>query len=84
MTLNFLKGIGNQHLELGRLMWFASGCSMIFYAGWAVIVNKEPFLPHALEFGGGCAAILAAGGFGVNQKDTGVAKAAATQAADAT
>lgn len=81
MSFNFLRGIGNQHIELGRLIWFCSGVAAIFYAGWAVIVNREPFLPHCLEFGGGMAAILAAGGFGVSQKDNGVANASATVAA---
>jgi hypothetical protein len=71
------KGINNTP-EMGRILWFLGGVSMIFFSGWAVIVNKEPFLPHALEFGGGFAALLAAGGFGINQKDTGVANAIAS------
>lgn len=75
-VLSMFKGVNNTP-EMGRILWFLGGISMMFYAGWGIIVNTEPFLPHALEFGGGFAALLAAGGFGISQKDSGVAKAIA-------
>lgn len=73
---NFLRGPGNTHIELGRLLWAIGTLAMIGYQGVAIWLNKQPFSP--IEFGTGEAAILAAGGFGIAAKDTGVAKAAAT------
>lgn len=75
---NFLKGIGNQHLELGRLTWFAGCLAMVFGLCYSMIINKEAFLANSLTFGGGFAAILAAGGIGVGAKEKGVADAKAT------
>lgn len=73
---NFLRGPGNTHIELGRLLWALATLALIAYEGVAIWINHQSF--SAVEFGGGAAAILAAGGFGIAAKDTGVAKAAAT------
>jgi len=72
---NFLKGPGNTHIELGRLLWALATLALIAYEGVAIWFNHQNF--SAVEFGGGAAAILAAGGFGIAAKDTGVAKATA-------
>lgn len=71
---NFLKTVGNEHVEAGRLLWFVATLALIVYQGAAIWVNKQPFSP--MEFGAGAGAILAAGGFGVAAKDKGVAHAA--------
>ena len=76
MIPNFLKTIGNEHVEAGRLLWFIATLALIGYQGFAIWWNKQPFSP--MEFGAGAGAILAAGGFGVAAKDQGVAQAAKT------
>lgn len=73
--VSILKGISGE-FELGRILWAIATVALIVYQGIAVFVNKQSFAP--IEFGGGAAAILAAGGFGISQKDKGVAKAVAT------
>lgn len=78
MSFNFLKGIGNTHIELGRLTWFMGCAAMIFGLVWSIVINKEAFLANSLTFGGGFAAILAAGGFGIAAKEKGIADAKAT------
>jgi len=82
MSWSFLKGPNNTHVELGRLLWAVGTIALIAYQGVAIWFNKQPFSP--VEFGAGEAAILAAGGFGIAAKDTGVAKAASTNAATET
>lgn len=72
---HILKGIGGQ-FELGRVLWAFSALSMVVYQGVAIGFNHQNFSP--VEFGAGCAAILAAGGFGIAAKDKGVARAVAT------
>lgn len=67
-----LRGLSGQ-FELGRLLWAAFSFALIAYQGIDTFVNKQPFSP--VNFGIGAAGILAAGGFGIRQKDTGVAKA---------
>ena len=74
-NLNFLKGIGNDHIELGRLVWALMCLSFIAYQGLAIWINHQPFSPT--DFGIGAAGILAAGGAGVALKDTALAKAKA-------
>lgn len=70
---NFLKTVGNEHVEAGRLLWFLVTLALIIYQGAAIWINKQPFSP--MEFGAGAGGILAAGGFGVAAKDKGVAQA---------
>lgn len=69
---HILKGISGE-LELGRVLWAVATLALIAYQGVAIWINHQSFSP--VEFGGGAAAILAAGGFGIAAKDTGVAKA---------
>lgn len=59
--------------ELGRVLWAIATLALIAYQGVAIWLNHQAFSP--VEFGGGAAAILAAGGFGIAAKDKGVAKA---------
>ena len=77
MIRHMLFGIGNDHPELGRVLWALGTLAMIGYQGVDIWWNKNAF--NAVEFGAGLAAILAAGGFGIAAKDTGVAKARAAQ-----
>lgn len=56
----------NDHAEAGRFLWFISVVAAIVYAGAHLIVNG---VFDILEFGGGIAALLAAGGWGVGAKD---------------
>lgn len=75
MIRHMLFGIGNDHPELGRVLWAIGVIAMIAYQGIDIWLNKNAF--NAVEFGAGLAAILAAGGFGIAAKDRGVAKAKA-------
>ena len=70
---NMLKGVGNAHFELGRVLWAIATLALIAYQGAAIWLNQQSFSP--VEFGTGAAAILAAGGFGIAAKDKGVAAA---------
>lgn len=74
----FLRGFTGE-LELGRMLWAIVTLALVAYQGVAIWLNHQPFSP--VEFGGGAAAILAAGGFGIAAKDRGVARATATTAA---
>lgn len=75
---NFLKGVENKHFDLARILWFTGSIFMLGSGLYSMVINKEPFLANALTFGGGFAALLAAGGLGVKLKDTGVADAVST------
>ncbi len=77
MTFNFLKGVGNQHLDVARMLWAASGIAAIVLTS-VHLVRDSVF--SIIEFGTGMAAILAAGSGAVAIKDTAVAKANATTA----
>jgi len=69
-------GIGNEHPELGRILWALCVLALIAYQGFAIWWIRQEFSPS--EFGIAAASILAAGGFGVGFKDRAVAKAKAT------
>ena len=72
MSLNFLRGVGNTHFELGRILWAVSSLAGIGYAGAHLYLN------HAfsnIEFGTGMGLLLAGGGGSIAMKDTAVAKA---------
>lgn len=75
--LSMFKGI-NDTPEMGRVLWFLGAVATIVYQGYAIFKGQN-FDP--LTFSGGFAALLAAGGFGISQKDNGVAAATATVAA---
>ncbi len=63
---DWLSGPTNEHYEAGRFLWFVSVLAAIGYAGAHLYVNG---VFDILEFGGGIAALLAAGGFGIGVKD---------------
>ncbi len=64
---DILTTVDNQSFEAGRVLWVATTLSLIVFQGVAIWINKQPFNP--IEFGGGVAAILGLGGFGIAQKD---------------
>ena len=76
MTLNFLKGPSNQHLELSRMLWALSVVSGIGFAG-AHLVMYHAF--SIIEFGTGMGLLMAGGGGATAMKDTAVSRAAAPQ-----
>ncbi len=73
--INMFKGVDNNSLEMGRVLWLLGALATIAYQGYAIFKGQN-FDP--LQFAGGFAALLAAGGFGIKQKDTGVANALAS------
>jgi len=73
MSLNFLKGPTNQHLELSRMLWAISVVSGIGFAG-AHLVMDHAF--SIIEFGTGMGLLMAGGGGATAMKDTAVARAA--------
>ena len=68
---SMFKGVSGTP-EMGRILWFLGAVATIAYQGYAVF-KGQGFDP--LQFAGGFATLLAAGGFGIAQKDTGVARA---------
>jgi hypothetical protein len=68
---DLFSGTDNNSIEMGRTLWALSVLAAIVLQGVAV-AKGQPF--NAIEFGGGVAALLAAGGFGVAQKDKALAK----------
>ena len=76
MTLNFLKGPTNQHLELSRMLWAVSVASGIGFAGAHLVIDHAFSI---IEFGTGMGLLMAGGGGAIAIKDTAVARAAAPQ-----
>jgi len=72
--LNMFKGVDNNSWEMGRVLWFLTGVAGVIFQGYAIYKGQN-FDP--LTFFGGAATLLAAGGFGIKQKDGGVAAAQA-------
>ncbi|MDT8328451.1 MAG: hypothetical protein RQ750_13890 [Roseovarius sp.] len=66
---------GNNNYEAGRALWFVSVVAAIGFTG-AHLYQNGAF--DILEFGGGMAALIAAGGWGVGAKDMAGAKALAS------
>lgn len=62
----FFTGRDNQSGEIGRVLWALGFVSLCAFQGWAMH-RGQTFDP--MTFSGGVAAILAAGGFGIAQKD---------------
>lgn len=75
MSFNILKGVGNVHFDLARILWLATAVAGIGFTGAHLIMNGAF---SVIEFGTGMAAILAGGGAATAVKDVGVAKAAST------
>lgn len=68
--VSFLKDISTsrdgESFDVVRVGIIVSVAALLFLTGWDVIANKAHFA--ALEFGGGVAAILFGGGFGIGAK----------------
>jgi len=79
MTLNFLKGVGNHHIDVSRLTWFMAVVAGIVFTG-AHLAIDHTF--NIIEFGAGMGALQALGGGATAIKDTAVSKAAATAPVD--
>ena len=75
MTCNFLKGVGNRHLDVARLCWFVSVVAGIAFSGAHLLIDHAF---NIIEFGTGMGLLLAGGGSATAIKDAAVAKAAAT------
>jgi len=52
--------------EMGRILWFLGAVGAVVFQGYVIYKGQE-FDP--LQFAGGYATLLAAGGFGIAQKD---------------
>ncbi|MEO8374149.1 MAG: hypothetical protein ABI471_02920 [Sphingomonas bacterium] len=76
MTLNFLKGPTNQHLELSRMLWAVSVVAGIGFAGAHLVIDHAFSI---IEFGTGMGLLMAGGGGAIAMKDTAVARAAVPQ-----
>lgn len=76
MTLNFLKGPLNQHIELTRLGGFLSLIAGIGYSGAHLFLDHQFSI---IEFGTGMGVLLAGVAGGSAVKDTAAAKVAAAQ-----
>jgi len=72
MSLNFLKGPTNQHLELSRMLWAISMLSGIGFAGAHLVIDHAFSI---IEFGTGMGLLMAGGGGATAMKDTAVARA---------
>lgn len=75
MSLNFLKGPGNQHLELNRMLGGLSVLAGIGFSGAHLVINHAFSI---IEFGTGMGLLLAGVGGSIAVKDTAVAKAVAS------
>jgi len=49
-----------------RVGMLVVGFALVLFAGWATVINKQPF--DALQFGSGAAALFAGGGVGIGAK----------------
>lgn len=56
-------GVSWDPLRVGVIV---AGATLLFLAGWDVIVNKQPF--NALTFGSGVGSLMAGAGFGIGAK----------------
>lgn len=63
--LKMFNGISGNP-EMGRILWFVGAVGAIGFQGYALYAGQN-FDP--LQFAGGYAILLAAGGFGIAQKD---------------
>lgn len=63
---DWFTGSDGTSYDVGRMLWVASCIVFCVLACWTVIVNQQPFDP--LGYGGGLAAVLAAGGAALGMK----------------
>lgn len=75
---NFLKGIGNQHVEATRLLGFIAAVVGMVYAGVHLVVNHTFSI---IDFGIGMGTLIAGVAGGSGLKEVLVANAKATNAA---
>ena len=76
MTLNFIKGIGNHHIDVSRLLWFVAGISGVVLA-CVHLVRDHQF--SIIEFGTGMGILNGGSAAGTALKDTAVGKVVAAQ-----
>ncbi|MHB1176053.1 MAG: hypothetical protein ACYCZJ_13120 [Sulfuriferula sp.] len=62
---SFTIANGNDY-DIGRILWALGVLTFCFLAGWAIIKNHQAF--DAMSYGGGLAAVLAAGGAALGMK----------------
>ena len=74
-NLNFLKGIGNEHVELSRLVWFIAVIAGIGFTGWQLYLSGRFDIQ---DFGTGFLLLNSGGGAATAGKDIAVAKAKAS------
>lgn len=63
---DWFTGIDGQSYDVGKALWVLASVMFCVLAGWAIVVNKQDFDP--LGYGGGLAAVLAAGGAAIGMK----------------
>lgn len=71
---SFLRGIGNEHLELSRLVWFLFAIAGLGFTGY-VVWRTGQF--NLTDFGIGAAVLNGGGGAATAAKDVAVSKAKA-------
>lgn len=72
MIRHMLYGLGNDHPELGRVLWGVAVVAGIAYSGWHL--GRDGVF-NIIEFGTGMGLLLAGGGGAIAMKDTAVSKA---------
>lgn len=63
---DWFTGIDGESYDVGKALWVLASVQFCILAGWAIVVNKQPF--NALEYGGGLGLVLAAGGAAISLK----------------
>ena len=63
---DWFTGIDGESYDVGKALWVVSAAMFCFLAAWAIVVNKQAF--DAMSYGGGLAAVLAAGGAAIGMK----------------
>lgn len=74
MLHDWLTGPSNKNFELGRFLWILFAIAMIGFSGMHLYMNG---VFDVLNFGLASGGLLAAGGFGISQKDKGAAESLA-------
>ena len=82
---NALKGPSNNGFDAARILWVGGTLAFILggigFQAYAIHEGQTfSMVEFGTGFGGGLAAVLAAGGVGISLKDRGVARAQATAA----
>jgi len=64
--MHILTGIDGESFDVGRVLWVLGVLAFVGYAGYDLIVNKQPFNPQ--NYGIGLGGALAGGGLGIGMK----------------